>query len=253
MTFDTANKRFVVQQTGWYTITGQVSLEQIAANGYVYCAVAINGTEQRVNVAGCSSSAAATYAASVTLDSVYLAAGDAVTLLCRQSTGANRNLVNASSQTFLSLTKLAVGSLLPTWISWTPSINWTSGYGTILGRYKDHGDTLEIDIRIPITGSVLPAATSLTFTLPAGFSYHPLLAQSDYETAYGAVNIDVVAAGSFLGVIGNNGSSTNSMLVVVGVSSSTHVSATGVTNTVPATLANGDSIHINARIPVTKP
>lgn len=145
----------------------------------------------------------------------------------------------------------AVAPVTVDWTSYTPSYNWTTNT-SITGEYRvvDGGETLEIRVRINITGAPT-MLSNLAVGLPGGYT-----AKSNGVNGYmiGLCNCFDSDAGSgvqnWVATMCFINGSNELVLFAPSASVIGGVSGSGITTTAPFTFANGDSISMYWRIPL---
>ena len=163
-----------------------------------------------------------------------------------------------TTESLLMLTPIMTGEAtahLPTWIPYTPTIyGWTSGFGTATGRYKNLGDELDVEVFIPITGAVGPAATPLQVGIPAGFIIDPIVTLTENnQTRVGWTFVrDADADDSFSGSVGTDVDDFDRVYPLVNAVAGSYIRSLIPTNAIPVTFASGDSIHMRFKVPVKR-
>lgn len=142
------------------------------------------------------------------------------------------------------------GAVQTDWVSWTPTASWNSGIGTITGKKRQNGQFGEYEVNIPATGAVTSA--TLTINMPGGevidTAAYPVAPVASYTildstgTAIdsGAASYNVVAVYS----------STTAILVSKYTDSGTSGILDVVTQAVPFTFGNADSVTVRWRVPL---
>lgn len=134
-------------------------------------------------------------------------------------------------------------------IPWTPTGSWTSNV-TYAGKYKRIGDTLYADVTVSLSGA--PNSANLAVNLPPGLSIDttklsassPSGGQSSYGWGVAVRN----GVSSFPLIVTYN--STTSVLAQAFNASGTYATENGVTQAVPATFANTDTVQLYFTVPV---
>jgi len=135
------------------------------------------------------------------------------------------------------------------WVTYTPSGTWTTNT-TYSGRFRKIGDTLEIQVRVDLTGA--PDSDNLDIDLPAGFSRDT---SKIVNAAQGidsqAFLFDNTVSGVIPTTLGHCTIPFASRFRVIaeGVSGAFISSAT-VTQAVPFTWASADKLHLYVKVPV---
>ena len=130
------------------------------------------------------------------------------------------------------------------WTSFTPTGSWTSNT-TYSGFYKRTGDSAEIIALVSTTGA--PTSTALTINLPSPLSVDStkILGNAEFDNPGTALLRDF-GTGIFEGSVGYDSSNEN--IVVYGDQNSGV--STNVTQTVPFTWANSDTVQIKITLPI---
>jgi hypothetical protein len=165
-------------------------------------------------------------------------------------TSANYRLIlhvatTSASAYSLKLDRIKIGPLsritgppVTDWQSYTPTGSWVSNT-TYTGFWRRVGDQMEVTGQVALTGA--PTATSLTFSLPSGYSIDfAKLEQTTLKTVG-------------KGILRDAGTDDTSLMVEV--SSTTSVQfrkyqGTGVAHNTPITFANGDSLNFTFTVPI---
>lgn len=134
--------------------------------------------------------------------------------------------------------------LISEWKSYTTTLSWTSGVGSYAAKSRRVGDSEEMFIYVPITGT--PTTATFTFTPPSTcvVDTAKLAAGTitNLESLGTATLFDASASTRYLGGV-TMGSTTSTFRVI------TDVSTSQVTQAVPFTWANGDFLEIHATAP----
>jgi len=139
-----------------------------------------------------------------------------------------------------------VGStqLISEWKSYTTTLSWTSGVGSYAAKSRRVGDSEEMFIYVPITGT--PTTATFTFTPPTTcvVDTAKLAAGTitNLESLGTATLFDTSTSTRYLGGV-TMGSTSSTLRVIHDVSTSQ------VTQAVPFTWANGDFLEIHATAP----
>lgn len=186
---------------------------------------------------------------------VEMAAGDYIDVRYYQNQGASVSLDTDPTFNYVTITEVPSSTSVPThgWKSYTPTVyGWTSGFGTCLGRYKDLGNELIVDIRLPVTGAVGPGATNLSIGLPSGYQLDLLgnNAGGEHRLGYGLARDAATASYSI--EVETDSTNLDRVLPLCKYIGGTYVQYAGVQSAVPFTWANGDSLHLQLRVPVTR-
>lgn len=164
--------------------------------------------------------------------------------------------ISNTTESVLSVVPLMTGrstAHLPTWIPFTPTVGgWTSGMGTITGRYKDLGDELDIEVYIPITGGITPTLTDLLIDLPSGFVLDPFTPTDSFGRAvFGQIAVDT-GVGTVAGGIYLDAGATTHVKPTFWDDLGAYVSNKSMQHNAPVTFASGDSIHARFKVPVKR-
>ncbi len=134
---------------------------------------------------------------------------------------------------------IATGTPVTDWVAYTPTGAWSSNT-TYTGFWRRVGDTLDLDLKVAVTGA--PTSASLTVNLPSGLVIDTAKI-TDVNAAIAAwtstVNIRDAGTDNFEGTVRYN--STTSIAILKDDGDGT-VSA--VTQAAPMTFANGDFVSI---------
>lgn len=196
------------------------------------------------------------YANSFGSDTFYLNAGEKLRVVGFQNSGDTRAIFTASDvYNYISIEEVPTATSVPKieWVEYTPTVyGWTSGFGTCLGRYKDLGNELIVDIRLPVTGAVGPGATNLSIGLPSGYQLDLLgnNAGGEHRLGYGLARDSGTASYSM--DVETDSTNLDRVLPLCKHIGGTYVQYAGVQAAVPFTWANGDSLHLQLRVPVTR-
>lgn len=142
------------------------------------------------------------------------------------------------------------GAIVGPWVSFTPTGTWVANT-TYTGRYRRVGDEMEVETYILNSGA--PTAAQLLVNLPSGFTIH-----TQSLPASGTTGDVYLGAGTVLdsGTANYDLSvkyqSTTSVSVRPKVTSGAFATDDVVTDTVPITFGNNDSVYISYRVPISE-
>jgi hypothetical protein len=145
-----------------------------------------------------------------------------------------------------------IGPVVTDWVSYTPTVTYNSGSATNVshvGRWRRVGDSIEIDITSTFSNTSA-AFSRPTYSLPSGLSFDTSKLPSNEGTkllGYGEAN-DILT-NSYPLTVGYN--STNTFFVFAGNASTTYLSFQDVTNTIPFTFNNTDTINVRVSAPIS--
>jgi len=143
----------------------------------------------------------------------------------------------------------AVGAVLTDWVDFTPTGSWITNT-TYTGKYKQVGDTAEIQYKLDLTGA--PTATSLDLNMPSGLSIdtNKLLSDpsgSNIMSSFGIINdtgfSNYIAFGIYVG-------NSTSFRVSCALSSGTFDTQSSVNATTPIPWGSGDALTVTIRVPI---
>lgn len=143
-------------------------------------------------------------------------------------------------------TVIAKGTIVTDWIDFTPTGTWVSGNETYTGKYRRVGDSAEIQYNVNLTGA--PTATILAFDPPSGLTF------DNGKKPTGATTM--VVGGGEIKDAGTNAYhcrgiiSGNTVSMRTFKSDATNATLTSVTNIVPHTFANNDSVSVTVLVPI---
>lgn len=124
------------------------------------------------------------------------------------------------------------------WTAYTPTCSWTVGNGTLTGRYRSVGKTVDVSIRFAL-GTTSTPSSIVTFTLPVPVRGTP--ATGEPIGVGNAWLWDNNVAGNFYAVPVQTGSANTIRLNIPnGTTAASTVSAS-----VPFTWVNGDIIRVD--------
>lgn len=134
-----------------------------------------------------------------------------------------------------------MGAPVTDWVSYTPTSSWVAGVGTITGKWRRVGDTMEISGRVPVTGT--PTTATLTISLPSGYVI-------DFTKLGGATTVEALG----IGYAYDDNVNTRYVLNVKAASSTTLSfgpnAAIQVTQASPFTWAVNDNLEFMAQVPI---
>jgi hypothetical protein len=133
-----------------------------------------------------------------------------------------------------------IGPVVTDWVSYTPTLSWISGVGSVMGRYRRVGDNAEIYVQIPITGSV--TAGELSVSLPSPFTFDTNKVAFQNTAPLGEWSAIRQTVGYFNGAVTLSSSNTVKLQI--------NNSSAFVNNTTPATWGNTDSIGVHFYAPI---
>lgn len=138
--------------------------------------------------------------------------------------------------------------------SYTPTGSWTSGVttGSYTATMRRDGEYADIQFKVSTTGGVTAAV--LGFDLPSGMTMDSsklFVAGAAKILGWGLV-FDTSASKYYTAYSYINTSSTTRIYAGLGMYTGVaYLGGTDVTNIVPMTFASGDSVQIDARVPIT--
>jgi hypothetical protein len=139
------------------------------------------------------------------------------------------------------------GAPVTDWVSFTPTGSWTSNV-TYTGKYRRVGDTAEVEVGITCSGAVTAAA--LTVNNPSGLviDTSKISFSGNDNQQLGVGNAVDTGANTF--PVAVNYVSTTSVRVLVYNASVTYAQENAVTQAVPITFGNTDTVNIKYTFPV---
>lgn len=133
------------------------------------------------------------------------------------------------------------------WVSFTPTGSWTA-QTTYQGWWRRVGDSMEVQIRLSLTGAPSPA-TSLNIALPAGYVIDTTKQYTGSGSVLGVASILDSGSTFYAGNVFY--SSTTDVFVTVENASGTYTTSINlVTPTVPMTFAASDAVSTQFRVPI---
>jgi hypothetical protein len=144
------------------------------------------------------------------------------------------------------------GTPVTDWVSYTPTVIYNTGSATNVshvGRWRRVGDSIEIDITSTFSNTSA-AFSRPTYSLPSGLSFDTSKMPSNEGTkilGYGEAN-DILV-NSYPLTIGY--SSINTFFVFAGNASTTYLSFQDLTNLIPFTFNNTDTINVRIAAPIS--
>ena len=152
--------------------------------------------------------------------------------------------VQSNGTTYLVLQR-AIPSI---WTSYSPAEgSWlTAANAAYTGMWRRVGDSIELQIRVTLSGA--PTSAALTFSVPSFAAVDEAKLLSTGAGALLAASIDILSAGTQYvgGVVNYNGT----VFRVQNINSNIGVAA-NVTEAVPNTFASGDFVEVKFSYPVT--
>ncbi len=133
-----------------------------------------------------------------------------------------------------------IGPVVTDWVSYTPTLSWVSGIGSVMGRYRRVGDNAEIYVQIPITGAV--TVGELSISLPSPFTFDTNKVAFQNTAPLGEWSAIRQTVGYYNGAVTLNSSNTVKLQI--------NNSSAFVNNTTPATWGNTDSIGVHFYAPI---
>lgn len=140
----------------------------------------------------------------------------------------------------------AIGPIVTDWVSWTPTGTWVSN-ATYVGRKRRVGDKGEY--QVSITTSAAPTSAQLYVSMPSGEVI-------DTTKLSGTVNNVAVGFGATTDT-GTSGypvvvtyDTTTRVAVTATGSASTYVNTAGLTQVIPFTFGNTDTVDIQWTVPI---
>ena len=141
-------------------------------------------------------------------------------------------------------------AIITAWKSFTPTGTWVSGNETYTGQWRRVGDSIEVEIKIELTGA--PTAASLNLTLPNGLVADTTKMSTKLNSGF--------IAGSKMNVLDNGGSVYSGGVILVNtttvgaryfVTNGTRVNNWGTVNaTNPITHGTSDAITMAYTVPI---
>jgi len=135
------------------------------------------------------------------------------------------------------------GPIVTDWVSFTPTGGFSTN-STYTGKYRRVGDNLEVSAKIAFSGA--PNSTDCTFNLPSGLSIdsNKVLSTTPQSANFGTGNIFDTSAGfNYVAQVTYHSSTA---IRLRGGNGSSNVSDTS-----PITFANGDTIEVIFRVPIS--
>lgn len=142
------------------------------------------------------------------------------------------------------------GAIVTQWQSFTPTGSWSTNT-TYAGFWRRVGQNLQAEYKITTAGA--PTSASLDINIPFALTIDTTaLAVTAAGSVIQGSTATIVDSGTanFTGYTSYIGSST-SLRVVVDVASGTYATQSSVTQAVPMTWANGDSLTVFIDVPIT--
>lgn len=191
---------------------------------------------------------------------VEMAAGDTLDCRAQQSSGGASNIDGSAFAQLFQITRIPTASEQVirmdapgvNWTAFTPTGSWVSG-ATYTGFYKCSNGNLQVIGNVAVTGT--PTSAALTINLPSGFAINTAVTGTITAAAYRQVpgsNASIIDAGTeiYNGWVSYN-SSTAIQLTTSLVNATYPTNSAQVTQAVPFTFVNTDSIAYNYTVPVT--
>jgi hypothetical protein len=134
------------------------------------------------------------------------------------------------------------------WTAFTPTSTWSTNV-THTGMYRRIGDSAEIEIKIAASGATTSAALSLNMPTGLVIDQAKVIAQG-VDSLLGLGIFNDASVGQVQLAVRYN-STTVMDVVFLSVTSGTATdNYSGFSNTSPATIANGDSVHLTIKVPI---
>lgn len=142
---------------------------------------------------------------------------------------------------------LLLGSPITDWTAFTPTGSWNTNT-TYVGYHRRVGDSLQIFYKATLTGA--PNATQLIFNMPSGYVIDTVKTGSPATFAgyYGSGKVTDEGVAGYP-IFSRNESSTTIGCMVCSASGS-YAQEVGLTDTVPFTLGNTDSVTLLVTVPI---
>lgn len=144
---------------------------------------------------------------------------------------------------------LVVGQV-SNWVSCTITGSWVSNT-TYAGRCRRHGNDLECEAFVSVSGA--PTSATLTLTLPNSWTISTTLlsggSPSNLKTVVGQAQINDTGTTAFTGVVMYNSSTTVQLRCIA--ASGSYGETQVVNQAAPMTFANGDSVQAQFRVPIS--
>jgi C1q domain len=177
------------------------------------------------------------------------ATGTTYNLILHEATTSASAFVLMLDNFKVTASRYVYGTPITDWVAWTPTGSWSANT-TYTGLKRRVGGDGEYKVKLAITGAV--TAANLTINLPSGEVIDTNRVTDTTANAnwnYGQVTMLDTGTATFVGGISYN--NTTSFQIRALSASATYVQDVGaVTNTVPATWANGDIISIDYKAPI---
>ena len=142
------------------------------------------------------------------------------------------------------------GSPVTDWVSFTPTGGWSSNT-TYTGAWKRVGDMLHC--KVLVTVSAAPTSAALSINLPSGLTIDTTKLSTGTDNraivGYGLVR-DVSPGASYQIAVGYLGTNTSVTALVI-QTDSTYGSLPAVTQAIPMTFANTDSVEVTFTVPIS--
>lgn len=141
--------------------------------------------------------------------------------------------------------KVGSGTVETDWTSWTPTGSWTTNT-TYTGKYRRSGDTADFDVYIALTGA--PDSTGLLVNLPTGITVDTAKMSSTNTHIIGIAQIKDQGTNSYYGRVLYY--TTTAVYVAAEKTDAAYDISTQVTQAIPFTFGNTDSINIKFSVPI---
>lgn len=145
----------------------------------------------------------------------------------------------------------ANGPPITSWVSYTPTGSWSTNT-TYSGRWRQVGDTAEIQLRVAVSGA--PTSATLTVNLPSGMVIDTtkfIQSGASYDEKLPGSSGRILDNGSTYFDADAFYSSTTAVLIKANDATATYTRNIGnVTQIVPMTWASGDEVNVSFRVPI---
>ncbi len=137
------------------------------------------------------------------------------------------------------------GTPITDWTAYTPTGAWVSN-STYTGFWRRAGSDIEVSFKIALAGA--PTTATLTVNLPSGITIDTtrMVSATAIDGKLGIFGGHAGATGDFIGNIGYN----NTTSVVALVQNTSTAANNFVTQAVPGTFTNGDTVNGTFKVPI---
>jgi hypothetical protein len=137
------------------------------------------------------------------------------------------------------------GAPVSDWTAFTPTGSWSSNT-TYTGFWRRVGDSMEIDVKIATAGA--PTSAQLTVNIPSGYSIDTAKLSNSSDGVLGMLTVRDGGVATYAGYVVPSSSTAVSMCSIDDAAAA--VALTTITQAVPITFENTDSVNAIFRVPI---